>query len=317
MGVHQITSFYFFKATPASRVAEIETLLNAINMSAEGGINIRLRGLVLIGVEGINATISGSPHAITSFKTLVKSIYSDEIDFKDSFSLNHPFRDYRVKIREEIVTLGRPDLVPSGDNGHLTASEWHQALSEPDVLVLDTRNTYETEIGKFKNAVDLRLEEFQEFPDRVREMKIPKDQKVLMYCTGGIRCEKAFLEMKEQGYENVHQLKGGILEYLKEFPDQEFEGECFVFDYRVAVDQQLQPSQNFKFCPHCGQPANEKIACVLCGTDAYVCQGCLDKASGKASCSKNCAYHVSIGSRSKRPHQQELAKRQTLTQPAE
>lgn len=130
-----------------------------------------------------------------------------------------------------------------------------------------------------------------------------------MYCTGGIRCEKAILEMRQQGYENVYQLQGGILEYLKEFPDQEFKGECFVFDYRIAVDQQLNPTLRYRFCPHCGQPGEEVIHCAKCSREEIICGHCKDLGGHHLTCSKNCAHHFQIGSASSKPHAQEREKR--------
>jgi UPF0176 protein len=115
----------------------------------------------------------------------------------------------------------------------------------------------------------------------------------LIYCTGGIRCEKAIVEMNNHGFDNVYQLDGGILNYLEKFPNQKFEGECFVFDHRVAVDQDLKPSQTYGLCPHCGQPAEEKIECVRCDTVVAVCNECRDQ-HGKRTCSKNCAYHEAV-----------------------
>src|SRR5690606_33303572 len=112
-------------------------------------------------------------------------------------------------------------------HNHLPPKDWESTLNDPDVVVIDTRNWYETQVGKFKNAVDLNINEFREFPEAVKKLNLPKEQKVLMYCTGGIRCEKAILEMNRQGYENVFQLEGGILKYLEQFPNKSWEGECF------------------------------------------------------------------------------------------
>src|SRR5262249_18433563 len=154
---------------------------------------------------------------------------------------------------------------------------------------------------------DLNLQEFKEFPKKLKDAGIPKEKKVLIYCTGGIRCEKAILEMNRQGYQSVQQLQGGILNYLREFPQQDFEGECFVFDYRVAVDQGLAPTQAYLLCPHCGQPGKEKVVCSQCGRTETVCRNCLSR--GQQTCSKNCAHHAEIGSNSRKTHRQELRKR--------
>lgn len=264
-----------------------------------------MRGLVLVGREGFNFTVSGTKDAIAGFKAfLSQSIGSDKLYFKDSLASQHPFRQFDVKVKPEIVTLGRTDLVPPADGiNHVKPDQWHEMLHNPDNIVLDTRNNYEVEIGKFDRAIDFNLEEFGQFPEALKKSGIEKDKNVMIYCTGGIRCEKAILEMQEQGYKNVYQLSGGILEYLKEFPEQNFKGECFVFDHRVAVDQHLQPSQQYRLCPHCGQPAQEKIECVQCGDPQVICHHCQDK--GIATCSKNCAHHHRMGHRSRKKQQKQ------------
>jgi UPF0176 protein len=281
----------------------------------EADINVfanRMRGLILLGVEGINATVSGPVEVLSEFKAAVEKSFAAKIHFKDSVAEKEPFRMFKLKVKKEIVTLGRPDLVPEGDRSHLSPQEWHDVLSNEDVIVIDTRNTYETDIGKFKNAVDLNLKGFSEFPEKIKALGLKKDQKVLMYCTGGIRCEKAMLELNEQGYDNVFQLRGGILEYLKEFPNEHYDGECFVFDYRVAVDQNLKPSERYVLCPHCGQPANQKIDCIRCETKMIVCKSCLAKSSEYETCSKNCAHHERVKSKSNKPNLHELTRRQRI-----
>lgn len=301
-----ISSFYRFTPLTQAAVLHLKDALEGI--SAHTG----LRGLVLIGAEGINSTLSGTEAALAEAKALVAREASVG-NFKDSVANRHPFNYFRVKIKDEIVTMGQPGVVPPAEmNFHLSPEQWNEAMQDPDVVVLDTRNTYETDLGKFKGAVDLRISEFSEFPERVKAEAIPKDKKVLMYCTGGIRCEKAILAMHEQGYENVYQLQGGILEYLKEFPEQQFEGECFVFDYRVAVDQKLQPTSKYKLCPHCGQPALTKITCGKCAREEVICTTCFEEGGALISCSKNCAHHLEIGSGSTKGHQQEMAKRRRL-----
>lgn len=294
-----VTTFYRFRPLSDSLIAQAKAELEGLAESDD------LRGLILLGPEGINGTTSGSITAIEKVKTIVRTLTEDkEQVFKDSVSEVHPFHELKVKVKKEIVTLNRPDLVPQGENNHLSPKEWHEMMDQEDVIVLDTRNDYETKVGKFKDATEMDLTDFHDFPVKVKEMNIPKDKKIMMYCTGGIRCEKALLEMKEQGYKDVYQLDGGILNYLKEFPEQKFEGECFVFDYRVAVDQNLKPTQKFKLCPHCGQPAKTVINCIKCDTKAHVCEPCLLQAADKKTCSKNCAHHFRIASRSKKPQKE-------------
>lgn len=302
-----ITTFYRFLPLSPEVIQSCQRDLEAMALKYD------LRGLCLLGSEGINATIScHSKAGMSALKAMLQEqLNTNTISFKDSLGSRHPFQVFKVKIKSEIVSLGRPDLRPvDSKNNHLSPSEWEVALSQPDTVVIDTRNHYEVKIGKFKNAIDFNLNEFNEFPDKIHQSGIDKDKRVLMYCTGGIRCEKALLEMREQGYRDVYQLEGGILNYLNEYPNQNYSGECFVFDYRVALDQNLQPSKQYRLCPHCGQTALEPITCSKCGRAETVCRECLGKEAHGPTCSKNCAHHAAIGSDSRKVHLQELAKRQ-------
>jgi UPF0176 protein len=319
---HPILSAYRFVALEPEAVSRLHERLNAFAAERD------LRGLCLLGAEGVNFTVSaGDTATAEAFKAVLRSEIADLV-FKEAMAAKHPFQTFKVKIRREIVTLGRPDLVPSPaqPSGHLTPREWNEALREPETVVLDTRNDYEVAIGKFKTARDLGIKEFREFPDAVRAAGLDKSRKVLLYCTGGIRCEKAILEMRRQGFEDVHQLSGGILNYLKEYPESEFDGECFVFDYRVAVDRALRPSQRYRLCPHCGQPADSPITCAQCGSEAVICGRCARSGGGRENvvaearqapltaavaptCSKNCAHHLALGTASRKPHLQERRKR--------
>lgn len=245
-----------------------------------------MHGLTLIATEGFNATVSGTPEAIASWKAFVTRRIG-AAEWKDSVADEPPFTRWSVKVKPEIVALKQEGIAPAGRHRHLTPEEWQRTLEEEDVIVLDTRNDYETAIGMFRNAVDPVIASFSEFPAYVEKAELPKSKKILMYCTGGIRCEKAILEMEKQGYDNVYQLEGGILAYLEKFPQQHFEGECFVFDHRVAVDQHLQPSSTYGLCPHCGHAGIETVRC-MCGTEAKVCSSCLTQ-EHRRTCSKRCA----------------------------
>ena len=188
------------------------------------GKELGLYGLTLVAAEGVNGTIAGPDADIEAYKKILEET-AGGIVFKDSPADEQPFKRWFVKIREEIVAIGDTDLVPPEvDDTHLTPEEWNTVLETEDVELIDTRNDYETMIGVFEGATDPKLKEFNEFPKWVEESEIPKEKKVLMYCTGGIRCEKALLEMNRQGYKNVYQLKGGIIQYLKECPNQKFKG---------------------------------------------------------------------------------------------
>ncbi len=293
-----ITSFYVFSPMSKSQVDERVQALRQL------GAECDLRGLILIGTEGFNLTVSGSAAGIAALKNLFTNTWQyKHIIFKDSEATKHPFRLFKVQMREEVVTLGRSEIqVPDGPNHHLTPSQWNEKMNNEDVVVIDTRNWYEVEIGKFKNAVDFGLNEFREFPEALKARELPKDKNYLIYCTGGIRCEKAIEEMRRQGFDKVNQLEGGILKYIEEFPEQNYEGECFVFDHRVAVDQQLKPSRTYRLCPHCGQPGTLKLLCLRCDHDATICSNCA-KFEYNKTCSKNCAHHYRVRPGVKGPHQ--------------
>lgn len=284
----QIFGFYKFIQIPSEELTQVKEFL--IQSAHENEVF----GLLILGTEGINATISGKLDSLNKFIQAMEAKFSSKIEVKLSESDSQAFKNFKVKIRDEIVSLGRPDIVPTQNNHHLSPEEWDRVLKEEDVIVLDTRNWYETQIGKFKNAIDPKLNEFNEFPEYLKKAELPKDKKILIYCTGGIRCEKAIYEMQEQGYEQVYQLDGGILKYLEKFPEQEFDGECFVFDQRIAVDQHLKPSQKYKMCPHCGQPAEIRINCIDCEKEALICEECYDPALGLKKFEQNLVPHAPI-----------------------
>lgn len=281
----QVASFYRFFPVERDVVGLRRASVQAL------GVKLGLTGLCIIATEGLNGTVSGEHDDVEKFISSLNEMFgSGDWCVKYNWSELAPFKDFRVKLKPEIVTA-RSDYSGQevGSAPKLSPAEWHERLqSGEDFVLLDTRNDYEIDLGKFKGAVDFRLDNFQEFPEAVKKSGIPKDKPVMMYCTGGIRCEKASLEMMKQGYEKVYQLDGGILRYLEIFPGEEYEGDCFVFDNRVAVNQQLEPVSEWKFCPHCGQPGRTKLACGRCGSDAVLCEKC----SPINACSKDCAYHL-------------------------
>ncbi len=258
-----------------------------------------VRGLVILAEEGCNGTISGSFESVRFFEQSLPILFGNGVwEFKRSTSIAHPFRDFRVKIRSEICTTRKKDVrkaepLPAAGSAirSLSPAEWQSAMDTEDVYLLDTRNQYETALGKFRNAVDPNISHFSDFPEAVQRLNIPKDKKVLMYCTGGIRCEKAMVAMEELGYRETYQLGGGILSYLEQFPHRDFEGECFVFDGRLAVDQNLEPTRAWKFCPHCGQPGDRHIPCGMCGESAVICNDCARRAE-RWTCSRDCRYRL-------------------------
>ena len=283
----KITTFYSFFYISENQLNENKKKL--VSQGEEKGI----RGLILISSEGINGTISGNLKALESYKKELNNLFNQDFNYKDSFSEKWNFKRLSVKIKKEIIKAKKqnPRLEKEG---HFSPEEWEAELKK-DVQILDIRNNYETKVGKFKKAYDLNLSTFQEFSKKLKEASLKKNKKTMIYCTGGIRCEKAIKIMKEQGFKEVYQLNGGILNYLKHYPNSQFQDECFVFDHRVSVNQNLKPSQKYSLCPHCGQSASVEFNCSHCEKPFLVCSECLNKKDYVKTCSKNCSYHFKKG----------------------
>ena len=283
----EIIAFYYF-CDLKGRTEQVEAFLN------EKASELDIHGLIILAEEGLNMTVCGAQGQTATFvATVAEALKCEKPEWKTSFSEKLPFRRFKIKIRSEIVTAGIPELQPDClDDSHMTPEEWDKCLkTEDNIYLVDTRNWYETEMGTFKNAITPPIDEFTEFSQFMEKQNLPKDQKILMFCTGGIRCEKGILDLRQKGYTNVHQLQGGILNYLQHFPDQEFDGECFVFDHRVAVQQDLSPSEKYGLCPHCGQPAEQTVDCSRCDRPEKICQNCISKNDeASVTCSKHCAY---------------------------
>lgn len=219
-----------------------------------------IKGTLLLAQEGINGTVAGSQAGIDA---LLQFLRSDprlaDIEHKESHADEMPFYRMKVRLKKEIVTLGVPGIDPNKKVGtYVPPEEWNALISDPDVIVVDTRNSYEYEIGTFKGAIDPHTETFREFPKFVSQNLDPsRHKKVAMFCTGGIRCEKASSFMLEQGFEEVYHLQGGILKYLEKVPAEEslWQGECFVFDQRVAVKQGLELGEHV-LCHACRHPVS-------------------------------------------------------------
>ncbi|MEQ9566362.1 MAG: rhodanese-related sulfurtransferase, partial [Pseudomonadales bacterium] len=207
-----------------------------------------VRGTLLLAHEGVNGTIAGSREGVDAVLAWLNTAERlAPIDYKESFHLEMPFHRSKVKLKKEIVTMGIEDIDPTRSVGaYIAPKDWNRLISDPDVTLIDTRNDYEYEIGTFQNAINPNTESFREFPAYAAKNLDPKKhKKVAMFCTGGIRCEKSTAYMKQQGFEEVYHLQGGILKYLEEVPQEEslWKGECFVFDDRVAVNHQLENGQ--------------------------------------------------------------------------
>ncbi|WP_372737449.1 rhodanese-related sulfurtransferase [Neptunomonas sp.] len=220
-----------------------------------------VRGTLLLAREGINGTVSGTREAIDALLAWLKSdARLADIDHKESLHERQPFKRTKVKLKKEIVTLGVEGIDPKRVVGtYVEPKDWNALISDPDVVLVDTRNDYEVQVGTFQHAVNPQTESFREFPEYVKQHMNPaKQKKVAMFCTGGIRCEKSTAYLKEQGFDEVYHLKGGILKYLEEVPQEAslWEGECFVFDDRVTVNHQLEKGQ-YDQCNACRMPITE------------------------------------------------------------
>lgn len=218
-------------------------------------LNAGIKGSLLLAQEGINGTIAGSREGIDAVLAYLKSdARLVDIDHKESLDIAQPFLRMKVKLKKEIVTMGIDNIDPNRSVGtYVEARDWNTLISDPEVLVIDTRNDYEVELGTFENALNPNLRTFREFPHYTQQFDPAKHKKVAMFCTGGIRCEKASAFMLQQGFDEVYHLKGGILKYLEEVPATQslWRGECFVFDNRVAVDHALQKG-SYELCHACG-----------------------------------------------------------------
>ena len=220
-----------------------------------------IKGTLLLASEGINGTVSGTQEGIDA---LLAWLNSDDrlnpISFKLSYHDNQPFYRTKVKLKKEIVTMGVEGIDPRKTVGsYVKPKDWNALISDPDVLLIDTRNDYEIEIGTFEHAVNPNTKTFREFPEYVKNNLDPKkNKKVAMFCTGGIRCEKSTAYLKEQGFEEVYHLEGGILQYLEDVPKEDtlWKGDCFVFDNRVAVNHDLEKSE-YDQCYACRLPITD------------------------------------------------------------
>ena len=220
-----------------------------------------VKGTIILATEGINGTISGSSQAIANVLDNLRSLKElADLEHKESTSQKLPLAKLKVKLKPEIVTLGMPEVNPNQQVGtYVEPHNWNQIISNPEVVVIDTRNDYEVEIGSFQQARNPHTQSFNEFPEYVARNLDPKRYpKVAMFCTGGIRCEKASSYLLSQGFEEVYHLKGGILKYLEQVSpkDSLWQGECFVFDERVAVKEGLEPG-SYELCFACGHPISE------------------------------------------------------------
>ena len=243
----------------------LENPVDLVRMYQQKCDELKLKGTMLISKNGINFSLAGTQQATD---TIIAFLEEDNrfinIPLKVTYSETQPFRRMKVRLKKEIISLGRKDINPRELTGERISPQDLKNLldNKEDVLVLDTRNEYETRVGKFENAIDLNLDTFRDFPEAIESLPEEyKDKQIVMYCTGGIRCEKASAVMMKAGFADVKQLEGGVLDYFKETGGAYWEGDCFVFDERVALDTELNET-DYIYCYICREPlsAEEKAS---------------------------------------------------------
>lgn len=261
-----------------AKLSDLEQLKQSLQSLCETNL---LQGTLLIANEGINGTVAGSRQGIDALIEYLHQIPElADLQYKFSETDTQPFYRMKVRLKKEIVTMGVPGIDPHNQVGeYVSADDWSALISDPEVTVVDTRNKYECHLGTFTGAIDPQIDSFRDFPAWVADNLDPgENRKVALFCTGGIRCEKATAYLLKQGFKQVFHLQGGILKYLEEVPKQGsmWQGECFVFDNRVTVDHDLQPG-NHEICFNCRMPISEgqkelpqyqkHVSCVHCHDD--------------------------------------------------
>lgn len=269
-----------WKIAALYRFVEIDDTVRLQKIIKDACVELGICGTLLLAPEGINGTIAGNedtiPEIIALLDTLL-NVSKGEVKYSDAD--HKPFRHMKVRLKKEIVTLRQPNVNPAKQAGtYVEPKDWNDLISDPDIINIDTRNNYETAIGTFKGATDPDTDVFTEFADYVEKNLDPaKNKKVAMFCTGGIRCEKASSYMLSKGFEEVYHLKGGILKYLEEVPEEEslWEGSCFLFDRRVGVEHGLKESAHL-LCYGCRYPLDEADLELDSYEKGVSCKHCID-----------------------------------------
>jgi UPF0176 protein len=275
----KVAAFYKFFALPdfESRRAPLAETLDAAGV----------KGTVLLATEGVNGTIAGTPEAIDTALAALRALPGCEtLQAKFAEADEMPFLRLKVRLKREIVSMGVPGTDPNAIVGTYVAPEaWNALISDPDTVLIDTRNDYEVSIGTFEGAIDPNTKTFREFPDWFREFRAKLESegrtpKVAMFCTGGIRCEKATSFVKAEGIDDVFHLEGGILKYLETVPEQDskWQGECFVFDERVSVRHDLTPG-SYDMCHACKRPITEADKQHAAFESGVSCPHCISEMS--------------------------------------
>nr|WP_254938680.1 rhodanese-related sulfurtransferase [Cyanobium sp. Morenito 9A2] len=277
----QVAAFYRFGALNAGVLPALREQLQQLGRATG------VLGTVLLAPEGVNGTISGEPEAVEALLSALQAGTGlAELELKTSWSAVASFQRLKVRLKREIVTLGIEGLDPTQDAGTNVPSEaWNALIDDPTTLVIDTRNAYEVAIGSFDGAIDPGTESFRDFPAWVEQELRPlvaerQPERLALFCTGGIRCEKATTYLRQQGFEGVHQLQGGILRYLQDTPEarSRWHGECYVFDRRVALNHRLQPGTHSQ-CHACGLPLGPEDRALESYVVGVSCRHCLSRFS--------------------------------------
>ena len=276
---YKVAAFYNFSSIIDHEILLIKEELTHLATKQE------IKGTILLAYEGVNGTICGTENAIVQFiETLEKLLKVSEINVKYSWTEKQAFRRFKARKKKEIVTIGIKQVNPSKSVGkYIKAGEWNEFLEDPSNVVIDTRNEYEIKIGNFKGALNPHTSSFREFPAWVQKHLKPLIEenpslKIGMYCTGGIRCEKATSFLIEEGFSDVYHLEGGILKYLEDVSAEKslWNGECFVFDQRVSLDHDLLPGSH-RMCHACGLPISPEDLKKPTYIKGLQCEACVDK----------------------------------------
>ena len=269
--MHKILSFYEFCDLDVDKVTKNKKKI------FETSKNNSILGTIILSIEGINGTVSGSSDSIDILNQLMKDLgYKCNIKF--SVSEKKPFKRLKVKIQKEIVTFMNLGKSAKNTGTFIAPEDWDDFISNEDVKLIDVRNFYETVIGKFPKSIDPNTETFTDFIDYIdEELSANKDQKIAMYCTGGIRCEKASSYMKDIGFNNIFQLEGGIINYLNKVEEDKgsWDGECFVFDERVSLKYNSEIG-NYELCHGCRNPIDEKDKRSVYFEEGVSCPNCIN-----------------------------------------
>ena len=273
--IFKIISLYSFFPFQEDLIRDLKKALSKIEKSND------LTGLLIMAREGINGTICAEENVIEIvMNTIIKFTDKNELNLKVSYSKKKIFKRLKIKIKKEIVTMGISEIDPLKDSGtYIDSNSWNKLIKDENTIVIDTRNHYEVSIGSFRNSINPNTRNFSEFPKWIENnlekyLKKLGPKNIAMFCTGGIRCEKATSLLKKKGYKNIYHLQGGILQYLDDISEENlFEGECFVFDKRVALDHELEKG-SYSICHACGMPVSiqdqkrkeyrEGIQCHFC-----------------------------------------------------